>query len=296
MSSCFLPKNTPGLSFLQLARPDQWIKNGFVFAGFLFYGCWHDTDLLLKSLWATAIFCLASSAVYAFNDAVDVERDRQHPSKKNRPLVLGHISKCGAFVFSFFLALLTILGSLFVSSFLLGFVVGYLLLNLAYTLSLKKIVILDVFCIALGFLLRMLSGTLAIGIPPSHWIILCTLMISLFLGFAKRSAELTLNTDTSRFVLSAYSPTLLHLFLGISTACTVMTYALYTISENRVHAYGVLIYTLPLVLFGLFRYLYLVLSKGKGENPSMDILKDPQILVTLLLYLFMLLFLPHHVE
>jgi 4-hydroxybenzoate polyprenyltransferase len=278
--------------YLQLARPQQWIKNGFVFAGFLFYGDWHNTDLLLKSVWATAIFCLASSAVYAFNDIVDAEKDRQHPSKKNRPVALGLISKVGVFRFSISLAILAILGTLWISGLLAGFVAGYFVLNLAYTLHLKKIVILDVFCIALGFLLRMLAGTIAIGIPPSHWIILCTLMISLFLGFAKRSAELTLTPDTHRLSLSTYSLPLLHLFLGISAACTIMTYGLYTISDTTIRAHGTfLIYTLPLVLFGLFRYLYLVLSQGKGENPSRDVLEDRQILITLFLYVISILIL-----
>ena len=282
-------------NYLQLLRPDQWIKNGFVFAGFLFYGQWHNTALLCKSVWATLIFCLASSAVYAFNDAVDAERDRLHPRKKNRPVATGSVSKSAAFGFSFSLALASILGALLVSPILPGFVAGYLLLNLAYTLRLKELVILDVFCIALGFLLRMLSGTIAIHIPPSHWIILCTLMVSLFLGFAKRSAELSDQAGAARPVLSAYSPALLHLFLGISTACTVMTYGLYTISERTIQVHGTshLIYTLPLVVFGLFRYLHLVLSQGKGENPSRDILEDRQILVTLVLYILMVLALPH---
>jgi 4-hydroxybenzoate polyprenyltransferase len=275
--------------YIQLARPEQWIKNGFVFAGFLFYGHWNDTALLLKSVCATAIFCLASSAVYAFNDIVDAEKDRQHFSKKNRPLASGRISQGSVFGFSISLAILAILGSWCISGLLAGFVAGYFVLNLAYTLRLKKIVILDVFCIALGFLLRMLSGTLALAIPPSHWIILCTFMISLFLGFSKRYAELVRNTDTSRSVLSTYSPALLNIFLGISTACTIMTYGLYSISEHAIQTHGTLIYTVPLVLFGLLRYLYLVLSEGKGENPSQDILQDRQILITLVLYILMIL-------
>ncbi|MBN2144580.1 MAG: decaprenyl-phosphate phosphoribosyltransferase [Candidatus Aureabacteria bacterium] len=273
------------LPFIRLSRPHQWIKNGFVLAGFIFAGH-YQLPLLIMSLSATFLFCLASSSVYAFNDYLDWEKDKTNPDKKNRPVAAGHLSPSHALIFSILLAVITLGLSCLVGRTLFYILGGYMLLNYIYSLKLKHLVILDVFCIALGFMLRMLAGTVAIHIPPSSWIILCTLMISLFLGFAKRYASLRKEEFKHRDVLFSYDKEYLQLLLGISAACTILTYSLYTISEKTIEAHRTqnLLFTVPIVMFGLFRYLYLVLSKGKGDDPGKLIFSDTQLALTLILY------------
>jgi 4-hydroxybenzoate polyprenyltransferase len=280
------------LSFLKLSRPQQWIKNGFVLAGFVFAEQ-RSSTLFYMSLFAAFLFCLASSSVYAFNDYIDRENDKTHPDKKYRPVASGAVAPFAALIFSVSLAVITLGLSFLAGSALFWVLAGYLSLNIFYTLKLKDKVILDVFCIALGFMLRMFAGTEAIAIPPSSWIILCTLMISLFLGFAKRYAALCKVQLEQREVLHVYGKEFLQLLLGISATCTILTYSLYTISEKTilVHHTKNLILTVPLVIFGLFRYLFLVLSQGKGDDPGKLILTDTQLVSTMLLYAGWIIFL-----
>jgi len=233
-----------------------------------------------------------SSAVYAWNDAFDVENDRSSPDKKDRPIACGDLTVKTGITLSCVLGALSLLLSSLVSVRLIIFIGSYGLLNLFYTQYLKKKVILDVFCIALGFILRMLAGTVALGIQPSHWIIICTMMISLFLGFGKRYAELSAREFKARGVLAEYQKDFLLLLLGISTACTILSYGLYTISERtiRVHGTDHLIYSVPIVIYGLFRYLYLILSQGLGRNPAYLVLTDRSIQGTLFVYALFIFF------
>ncbi len=256
-------------------------------AGFLFSGKWNEADLFMKGAAAFVFFCLASSAVYAFNDLWDAKADKKNPLKQTRPVACGLISKKSAGLCSLFLAFISTGLSLLLSSGLFWIIGGYLLLNLLYTVKLKQHVLLDVFCIALGFMLRVFAGTEGIGIPPSEWIIICTLMLSLFLGFSKRYAELSVASQESRNVLKDYSPSFLELLMGITGSCAIMAYGLYTISERTVTIHGTdkLIYSLPIVIYGLFRYLYLVVYKNGGEDPSREILGDSWIRGTVIVYI-----------
>lgn len=280
------------LPYVKMARPEQWVKNGFVMAGFLFAGNFSDYSLFATCLFAAAIFCIASSSIYSMNDAVDADKDRLHPVKKNRPVASNRVSSGSAFLFSAALALLSLFSAAWIGKKMFAIVLLFLLLNAAYSLYLKRVVIVDVFCIAFGFILRMLAGTYSVGIPPSRWIVICTMMLSLFLGFSKRYAELSSSEGIKgRAVLENYSAPVLRLFLSVSASCTILSYGLYTISPRTLesHSNGLMIYSLPIVIYGLFRYLYLVLSGQKGENPSRELLSDPHLLATTVLYLLFIL-------
>ncbi|HTH94060.1 MAG TPA: decaprenyl-phosphate phosphoribosyltransferase [Rhodocyclaceae bacterium] len=275
-------------AWLRLLRPHQWLKNGFVLIGLLFAHAWDQPNLVLKAIAATTAFCLLSSAVYVFNDLIDREQDRLHPQKRYRPLASGTIGAPAA------LALLVV--CLIFACDIVVRVVGhaywvflaYLCVNVAYTLKLKHVVILDAFLIAAGFMLRLFAGTVAIGIPPSQWLIICGLMLTLFLGFAKRRAELNaMYTDAGahmhRRVLEHYSPALLDQFITITVACTVLSYSLYTVSDNTIALHGRHLWiTMPFVLYGMFRYLYLLHRRGGGGDAAEAFFTDRHLQVTVL--------------
>ena len=274
-------------ALLRLLRPHQWVKNGFVFVGLLFGHAWNDADKLAAALLAFAAFCLLASGVYVLNDLADRERDRQHPKKRLRPLAAGTVTVPAALA----AAALCLGGGL-----ALAFVgpgrapwlfVAYLAINAGYSLGLKHVVILDVFIISAGFMLRLLAGTLGVGIAPSHWLLLCGLLLTLFLGFAKRRAELlVLDGDGGghRRVLEHYSPALLDQFITVAAAGTVVSYSLYTVSVETIALHGTprLIYTLPFVLYGMFRYLLLLHRRGGGGDPARELLSDRHLIAAFL--------------
>jgi 4-hydroxybenzoate polyprenyltransferase len=275
------------LQLLRLLRPHQWLKNGFVFVGLLFGHAWHSPDKVGQALLAFAAFCLLASGVYVLNDLVDRERDRQHPKKKLRPLASGTVTVPLALV----AAALCLTAGLLLAFNGAGrapwLFVAYLVLNVAYSLGLKHVVILDVFIIAAGFMLRLLVGTLGLGIAPSQWLLLCGLLLTLFLGFAKRRAELLALTSDSgghRRVLEHYSSALLDQFITVAAAGTVVSYSLYTVSADTIALHGTsgLIYTLPFVLYGMFRYLFLLHRRGGGGDPAQELLADPHLIIAFL--------------
>lgn len=277
------------LELLRLMRPHQWVKNGFVFTGLLFGHAWHDTHLVTQAVLAFAVFCLVSSAVYVFNDIVDMEQDKLHPKKKNRPLASGKVSRTVAIIQSAVLAIAAVLLGWWVSPAVMYIVLGYGLMNIAYTLHLKHVVILDIFIIATGFMLRILAGTLGLGIPPSQWLLLCGLMVTLFLGFTKRRAEIfALSEDKTahRKVLEHYSPVLLDKMIGINAAGVIMSYSLYTMNADtiRIHGTGNLIYTVPFVMYGVFRYIYLLHHQSRGGDTAHDLVRDPHLLAVVVLW------------
>lgn len=267
---------------IRLLRPHQWLKNGFVFVGLLFGHAWHAAAPAQAALAAFAAFCLLSSAVYVANDLVDREQDRRHPEKKKRPLASGAVGVPAALA----LAAACLAGGLalaFAVSEAPWIFVAYLLLNIVYNLGAKHTVILDVFIIAAGFMLRILAGTVGIGIPPTHWLLLCGLMLTLFLGFAKRRAELeALPGDSAghRRVLEHYSAPLLDQFIGLAATGTVVSYALYTVSPETIELHGTpwLIASVPFVLYGLLRYLFLLHRRGGGGDPARELLRDRHLL------------------
>ena len=265
---------------LQLLRPPHWVKNGFVLAGLLFGHAWDQPGLVAAALAATMAFCLASSAVYAFNDAHDAARDREHPGKSGRPVARGAISAPAARGFAAALAAAALGAAAWTGWQVAALVGAYVMLNAAYSLGLKQIPVLDVFIIAAGFMLRLLAGTWGIGIEPSRWLLACGFLLTLFLGFAKRRAELErLAEDAAqhRSVLESYSLAFLDKAVFACVVGMVVTYALYTVSVETVALHGTekLIWTLPWVLFGSFRYLFRLHFRGGGGDPALELLRDP---------------------
>jgi len=280
------------LQLLRLLRPHQWIKNGFVFVGLLFGDVGHIAGLTGRVVLAAAGFCLISSCVYAFNDIFDRKADQAHPQKCNRPLASGALSTRVAIV----LALACAAGGLALgtaaSTQVAILLCAYLGLNLAYSAGLKHVAILDVFSIAGGFMLRIFAGTWGVGIVPSQWLLLCGLLLTIFLGFAKRRAELMAGEEFGdqgarrRPVLEQYRPEQLDAMIAISAAGVLVSYSLYTVSPDTValHHTEKLIYTVPFVLYGIFRYI-LLLHRSGGEDPAWTLLTDAHMIVNGVLWL-----------
>lgn len=276
-------------SFVKLLRPHQYIKNSFVLLGVVFSGQWDQESLMAAGI-AFLAFCAIASSVYVLNDILDAEADRQHPTKKDRPIASGAVSVRLAWWLSAGLAVLATSVAVWASEWVAAFVVAYALLNIGYSLRWKHVAVLDVFIISAGFMLRILAGTVGLGITPSSWLLLCGLMLTLFLGFAKRRAELLAleeaginNGALTRQVLDDYRPMMIEQFMAISAASTVLTYSLYTVSPDTVakHGTNTLIYTVPFVVYGIFRYIFLLHRRGKGNDTARDLYTDPHLLWTL---------------
>ncbi len=268
------------LSLVRLMRPHQWLKNVFVFAGLMFSQSWGDGPLVARILLTFAAFCCVSSAVYILNDWRDRASDALHPTKFKRPLASGAVSVPMA---------LSLAGVLFMAGALLAvnnrvllLLLGlYVVLNLAYSWGLKHVPVVDVSIIATGFMLRLLAGTLAVGIPPSRWLLLTGLFIALFLGFSKRKAESFHDAQRQRAVMEGYPSSLLDTFMATTMTATILTYSLYATSPESQMQHGErLVYTVPVVIFGLLRYAYQV-HQGRGEDVSRDLLRDPWIMLAL---------------
>jgi 4-hydroxybenzoate polyprenyltransferase len=268
------------LVFIELLRPRQWVKNVFVLAGLVFGHAWRDPSLAGAALWATLAFCLASGAAYAFNDARDARHDREHPDKRGRPVARGAVSPAQAIAWSGLVAAVSLAAAACAGWKAAAIVAGYLAVSAAYTLGLKRVPVFEVGVIALGFMLRLLAGTLGIGIEPSNWLIACGFLLTLFLGLAKRRAEIArLAEDAGRHraVLAAYSTGFLDKAVSLCAAGMVLAYAWYTLAENTalVHGTGNLVLTLPWVLLGTMRYLYRLRWRGGGGDPADELLRDP---------------------
>ncbi len=274
-------------------RPNQWIKNLVVFAPVAFAQRLLDPHMLLAAGGAFICFCLASSGVYLLNDVVDREADRLHPEKKDRPVASGRLGIGAAIVSMSMLFLVSAIISLSIRPMVTAIVAAYVVLNLAYSFRLKGLVIIDAFSVAFGFVLRILAGAEALRlfdpkIEISTWIILCTLLGSLFLAFCKRRHELGLPQSTlnHRASLAHYSIGFLDQMIAMSTASTVMAYALWTIWPGTVSKFGTraLFWSVPFVCYGIFRYLYLVHQKNMGGSPSRVFLSDAPLIVNILLW------------
>jgi 4-hydroxybenzoate polyprenyltransferase len=274
----------------KLLRPSQWIKNGVVLAGLVFSGQVLARELQLIALQALAAFCLLSSAVYALNDIIDIERDRSHPLKKNRPLASGKLPVYFAVVISFALAVCGLILAWSINNSLFYVSVIYLVLNILYTLKLKDVVIIDVMSIAAGFVLRALAGAVAIQVEFSSWLLISTFVLALFLALGKRRHELLLleaDASSHRKILDKYSAYLLDQLISVVTASTVITYLFYTLSSEVQHRLNTeyLFVTVPFVIYGIFRYLFLVHKEDKGGSPTSVLLNDRPLLLDVLLWL-----------
>ncbi len=287
--------NAP-LDLIRLLRPHHWVKSLFVFVGLLFGHAWGDMSMVWRVVAAAGGFSLVSSCIYILNDIADREADRQHPVKRNRPLASEVVSLHAAIVLA--LVAGTAGGALgyYASPLVAQLLALYGVMNLAYSMGLKRVVILDVFIISAGFMLRLLAGTSGVGILPSQWLLLCGLMLTLFLGFAKRRAELgNVEADKTgqRKVLSEYSASVLDSMITVTAACIVMSYSLYTLSEETItkHGTSLLMLTVPFVLYGIFRYLFLLHQHRQGEDPAREAVQDPHLVVTAISWLALTLWL-----
>jgi len=271
-------------------RPKQWIKNLFIFAPLIFSQNLLDKPLFLKTVVAFVTFCLLSSAHYIFNDLQDLEEDKLHPLKSQRPLASGRLQKPAAVVAMVVLGIAGFGLALTINEYFFLIGMFYIVLQIAYSLCLKHVVILDIFVIAAGFLIRVVAGGLAIRVDISHWLLICTMLLSLFLAMGKRRHELVLlnrSAISHRPILKEYNTYLLDQMISVVTASTLVAYCLYTISEETVAKFGTanLIYTVPFVLYGIFRYLYLIHQKAGGGSPESLIIEDKPLLLDTFLWI-----------
>ncbi|MBI4965282.1 MAG: decaprenyl-phosphate phosphoribosyltransferase [Desulfomonile tiedjei] len=277
---------------LKLMRPTQWIKNGFVFMPLIFSSRLFVAEDVVRVIGMAMVFCLVSSGSYILNDYLDMEQDRAHPLKKNRPLARGDISPAAA---------LTVMGILLAVVFALalaiktppsGFAIlaGYLVMQLFYSLKLKDIVIVDVLTIAAGFLLRVLAGAVVLEVGVSSWLILCTFSVAIFLALGKRRHEVVMlsgNATNHRPVLKNYSVAFLDQLLQVATTSTFLFYCLYSVRSQA--SAGIesekMMFTIPFVTYGIFRYLYLIYHKEDGGSPTALLLTDPPLLICAILWM-----------
>lgn len=278
------------LPLLRSLRPVQWVKNFVVFAGLIFSRHFDRPDDILRSIGVFGVFCALASAIYLFNDIRDRESDRSHPQKKARPIASGELSVGVAAATSVFLFALGLTAACLLGLNVFITVSIYVLLNIAYSMGLKRVALLDVMIVAIGFVLRAVAGAEVIDVEISPWLVVCTLLLALFLGFGKRRWELVaLGGDATnhRAALAGYTTVLLDQLIAVTTASTVVAYALYTLAPETQTKFGTdqLIWTLPFVLFGVFRYLWLIHGAQQGGNPTSALLRDWPIVVTAVLWL-----------
>ncbi|RLC41848.1 MAG: decaprenyl-phosphate phosphoribosyltransferase [Candidatus Coatesbacteria bacterium] len=280
------------ISIVKLVRPHQWVKNIVIFAAVIFSKNFFNLQYLERSIIAFGVFCVASGAVYIFNDIIDARADRNHPQKSRRPIAAGDISLAMAIIYFVVMFAGAVVLSYFIFNIHFFKVVSiYILLNILYSIVLKRIVILDVVIISINFVLRAVAGVYAIAstLEFSTWLIICTFFLSLFLALSKRRAEVELleeRAEKHRRALRDYSTKLLDEMIAVVTASTVMSYTLYTISTSTVEKFGTvnLVYTVPFVVFGIFRYLFLIHMRKEGGSPTRILYRDRPLIINLVLW------------
>ena len=271
-------------------RPEQWLKNGFVLAPIVFSGLVGDADAWLRTILAVIAFCAASSAVYLVNDVIDREADRSHPIKKSRPIASGEVSVATALVVAVILVAAAIGISLWLGGWLPAVLAAYVGLVLLYSAVLKRAVFLDVLVVAAGFVLRVVGGAVAIDVPVSSWILVVAYLLALYLALGKRRSELVLlggEAGNHRAVLGHYTLPMVDQAISVVLGATVLAYALYTVAPDTVAKVGSegLLATVPIVLYGLFRYLYLLHKHELGGSPTRALLTDRPLLVCVVIWL-----------
>lgn len=276
-------------NWIKLLRPYQWVKNFFVLAALVFSKQLLQPQSISRALFAFAVFCVLGSAVYILNDLCDQEEDRNHPIKKDRPLASGVIKSRNAIVVMVFLFAIAFTGAFLLNR---GFgiaALAYAALNLLYSFWLKRIVLIDIMTVAANYVIRVFSGALAIGAPITPWLLIASTLLALFLVLGKRRHELVMlgdGAENHRAILKEYSPYFLDQLISIVTASTVVMYSLYTMDHGVQQFLGthLLPLTIPFVLFGIFRYLYLIHQRREGGNPTMVLLTDKVLIVDVLLW------------
>ncbi|MBW9460668.1 decaprenyl-phosphate phosphoribosyltransferase [Kluyvera sp. EC_51] len=263
----------------KLMRPKQWVKNGFVLAPLMFSGEFMDLEAVSRAMFAMFLFCVASSAVYIINDIHDIENDRRHPRKsKTRPLAAGIVSIPSALTLLAVLYTVLVLSWFIVPKVMLV-IIAYSVLNLAYTFKLKYMPVIDIFVIAIGFVLRVYAGAIAVGAPVSSWMFITTLCLALYLASVKRQQELKQSGSEGRKTLEKYTVTLVDRYAEMSATGALLFYSMFVMSARPE-----LVITIPLVLFGLFRYWFVVEALDGGESPTDALFADWPLLLTVILW------------
>ncbi|BCN93919.1 decaprenyl-phosphate phosphoribosyltransferase [Thiomicrorhabdus immobilis] len=263
------------LGLIKLMRPKQWVKNGFVFAPLMFTGLFLDLASVTQTVIAFVLFSLASSATYVVNDLKDIEQDKKHPIKSiKRPLASGQVTPAQAKQWLVGLYATLLLGVYF-QPLVMAVIAGYLLLNVAYSFYLKHQPVLDIFTIAIGFVLRVYAGAVAISVPLSSWMFVTTLCLALYLAAIKRRQELLQTTQQGRAVLEKYTVSLVDRYAEMSATGALLFYSLFVMNARPE-----MVLTIPFVLFGLFRYWYVTEALGEGESPTDALFADKQLLLT----------------
>jgi 4-hydroxybenzoate polyprenyltransferase len=274
------------ISILKTMRPKQWTKNVFVFAGLVFDGQLLQIEPFIQTLIGFILLCFASSTVYIINDIADIEQDKQHPLKRQRPLASGRLSIRVAGIATTIIGVATLALSFFLNRWFGALVLTYILMNLLYSFRLKHVPIIDVFFVASGFVLRVGAGVMLITVERfSPWLYVCTTLLALFIGFGKRRAELSLLADkanTHRKVLDGYTISFLDQLIIIVSATTIMAYSLYTFTAENLLGNQLMMLTIPFVVYGIFRYLYLIHVEGAGGAPDEVLLTDIPSLTTII--------------
>ncbi|KLN62033.1 phosphoribose diphosphate:decaprenyl-phosphate phosphoribosyltransferase [Kiloniella spongiae] len=268
-----------GLSLAKLMRPKHWVKNGFVLAPLLFTGLFSNPEAISKTLAVTFLFCIASSAVYVLNDIKDINHDRKHPKKsQTRPLASGAISIPQAFILLACLYSILIAGYFFSPEATLV-LFAYVILNIGYSFYLKHQPVLDIFTIAIGFVLRVFAGATVLNVPVSAWMFVTTLCLALFLAAIKRRQELQDSGASGREVLGSYSISLVNRFAEMAATGALVFYSLFVVTTRPELAI-----TIPIVLFGIYRYWYIVEMTNAGESPTEALFSDPQLMLTITIW------------
>jgi 4-hydroxybenzoate polyprenyltransferase len=278
------------IALIRSLRPEQWLKNGFVLAPVVFSGRLDDTSVWLESMVAVAAFCAASSAVYLVNDVIDRDADRRHPSKRARPIAAGEISVGAALIAAAFLGAVAMAAAWAMGGWFPMVLGGYILLVILYSAILKRVVFVDVLVLEAGFVLRVVGGAVAIDVPVSRWLLLCAYLLALYLALGKRRTELALlgeGAGTHREVLGHYTLDLVDQAISVVLGATVLAYTLYTVADDTVEKVGSegLMITVPIVLYGLFRYLYLLHRSEMGGSPTRVLVTDRPLLITVVVWL-----------
>jgi 4-hydroxybenzoate polyprenyltransferase len=278
------------MKFFHTLRADQWLKNIVLFAALIFSGTFRNPEVTAQAALGFIVFCLLSSAIYLFNDICDKEQDKHHPTKKDRPIASGDVSLSTGAIYALILALLGItLSFLFFSKTFTFCAIAFLGLNILYSLIFKKVVILDVMAISLSFVIRAIAGGFAIQVHISPWLVLCTLLLATFLGLSKRRHEIFLLDDAGvehRPLLKDYSLYFLDQMIAVVTTSTLIVYILYTLlGEIKTH-HGVahMEWTIPFVMYGIFRYLFLVHRKHQGGSPTRTFFSDLPLIINVLFW------------
>jgi len=282
-------------AIFKLIRPYQWSKNILLFGGLIFSGSLTNIHTIIISSLAFIIFCLISSSVYIINDILDLEKDKLHPLKKDRPLAAGIIKIPLAILLLVLFLGISLTGAFFIDLVFSLIIIAYFIINFFYSLGLKKIVILDVMIVSAGFLLRALAGCEVIDVKPSPWLFLCSLVLALLISFGKRRNEMYIlgeEASKHRLNLQEYSIYFLDMMMTICATATIVTYSLYTMASETVLRFKTvnLIYTTPFVMFGVFRYFFLVQQKNSGGDPTRLLIRDFPSIINVILWIITVAF------